>query len=954
MAHIKELAMKGFKSFPHEIKIPLTSGMNVIVGPNGSGKSNIADGICFVLGRLSAKSMRAKSSSNLIFSGTHKHKNSTEAAVKITFDNSDSRFSVPDQQVKIERIVRKNGQSIYRINDETKTRQEILELLSQAGIDPNGFNIVMQGEITEMIRASPEERRKIFEEVSGISVYELRKQKSLKELEKTESRLKEISTILRERTAYLRNLENERKQALKYKQLEELTRKYKASIIKRKIEAKLKEINQNLEQEKEKASLKSKLKEQVDNTQSEIESTEEEIEIINQTVKKSTGVEQESLHSTLTSLRAELAGLTVKKDNLESRLDEILRRRERAKEEIKSLEEEIQQLRKESPQIAKKQEELKNKRSQLANLEQKKKDFYNTKTKLDAVKQRLNDKQLEAQSTKKDSEYVLNEIENLLQGIEKETVDSLEKYIQDLKSKKSNLTNKIDEIHKTNLELEKKLSISESEINSLENLKKQVSEIDICPICKSKITEKHKDHVHTESNEKIENHKKAIEEQREELTNLDKTFLELKNTINQLTEEIPEKENAKSRLTTASEKQEFLKRLLAKEGELESQIQELKREKEYLEKNISSTKNVEEIYENTLLEIEEVSSRTEENIDVSLEFKERELEKTNIIIKQSKKDEDDLKQDIAELSQDIESKTSQVEDLEQKETELSDKYQKLLDKKSELQKLIQDRNQLLINFHNGLGKVDSELNNLKIEKARLSAEKETLDIDFKEFEGVETIKLPVNELNDRLQKSQQTLHSIGSVNLKALEVYDEVKQEYDRVAEKTQTIEKEKLEILKIIEEIDLKKRRTFMRTFRELNELFSRNFMQLSTKGRAYLELENKEDPFEAGVNIMIKVAKGKYFDINSLSGGEKTLVALSMIFAIQEYKPYSFYIFDEIDAALDKRNSERLAALIRKHMQTGQYIVVTHNDALISESSTLYGVSMQDGISKVLSLKI
>jgi chromosome segregation protein len=89
-------------------------------------------------------------------------------------------------------------------------------------------------------------------------------------------------------------------------------------------------------------------------------------------------------------------------------------------------------------------------------------------------------------------------------------------------------------------------------------------------------------------------------------------------------------------------------------------------------------------------------------------------------------------------------------------------------------------------------------------------------------------------------------------------------------------------------------------------------------------------------------------------LSGGEKTLVALSLIFAIQEFKPYCFYIFDEVDATLDKRNSERLAALVKKHMKTGQYIIITHNDALISESSILYGVTMQEGVSKILSLEV
>ena len=144
------------------------------------------------------------------------------------------------------------------------------------------------------------------------------------------------------------------------------------------------------------------------------------------------------------------------------------------------------------------------------------------------------------------------------------------------------------------------------------------------------------------------------------------------------------------------------------------------------------------------------------------------------------------------------------------------------------------------------------------------------------------------------------------------------------------------------------------MKTFNDINELFTNNFSKLSSKGHAYLEIENKEDIFSGGVNIVVRLAKGKYFDVSSLSGGEQTLIALSLIFAIQEYKPYHFYVFDEIDAALDKRNSERLAGLINQYMKSGQYIVVTHNDALIMNSNILYGVSMHEGVSKILSLKI
>ena len=139
-----------------------------------------------------------------------------------------------------------------------------------------------------------------------------------------------------------------------------------------------------------------------------------------------------------------------------------------------------------------------------------------------------------------------------------------------------------------------------------------------------------------------------------------------------------------------------------------------------------------------------------------------------------------------------------------------------------------------------------------------------------------------------------------------------------------------------------------------ELNEIFSRNFSQLTTKSRVSLELENRKNPFDGGVSIIVKTGHGKYFEVTSLSGGEQTLVALSLIFAIQELNPYYFYMLDEIDAALDKRNSERLSNLLQKYMKKGQYIVITHNDEVITRATNLYGVSMHDGISKIISLRV
>ena len=209
-------------------------------------------------------------------------------------------------------------------------------------------------------------------------------------------------------------------------------------------------------------------------------------------------------------------------------------------------------------------------------------------------------------------------------------------------------------------------------------------------------------------------------------------------------------------------------------------------------------------------------------------------------------------------------------------------------------------------------------------------------------------------LIEKLKKSEETLIRIGTVNMRALEVYDEIKKEYDLIQEKVETITKEKEGVLRIIHEIDIKKKKAFLGTLTELNEIFTRNFAQISTKGQVFLELQNKKEPFEGGVDVIVKTGHGKYFDIKSLSGGEQTMVALSLIFAIQELKPYAFYILDEIDAALDKRNSERLSGLLKKYMQRGQYIVITHNDEIITGATNLFGVSMHEGISKIISLKV
>jgi len=954
MPYIKKLVMKGFKSFASETEINFENSMNTIVGPNGAGKSNVTDAICFVLGRMSIKSMRAAKAAHLIFAGTKEHKPAPEASVKLIFDNSDKGFALDSKEIELERTVRHNGQSIYRINKEIKTRNEIIELLAQSGIDPHGFNIILQGEIQSFVKMHGEERRQVIEEVAGISVYETRKEKSLHELEKTDEKLKEVSAILRERTAYLRNLEQERQQALKFRQLEETVKKCRAGIISKQLEEKKKQLGRINEDIEKKTHSREKIRKLILEFQEKISSTEQRINDINSRIQKSTGIEQETLYAELTQLREILAGLAVHKENAERKLDEVISRKKRAEESIKEMEAQIHELQKKSPLQAKKQAELDRKKQVFDELEKDKRKFYSLRQELASVKQRSDDRRIQIQKNKNESDFIIKEINHLGENLIHKSVQQAQNALKTLKSEHAENIKNLEEKESKRLLLEKSISVSESEIRNLNDIKLEVSKIDICPLCKSKITAEHLSHVHNDCDSKISSFSNMLEENKKELEKIIHSSKSLRQAAELIIQRMSSAEVEIANLNNIEQRTLSLKRLEAERKNLERELSELLSQKEKYEEMQSKFRYSEEKYEQTLLEIEQISARTEQNIDVELEMKNRDLNSTKIIIKQAARDEEELAEEIKQKESEFDEKSSLLEEKEEQEKILKEKFNKLFDERGRLQKEIQDLNASLLNSQHELQMSDSETNNVKIERARVDAEKQTLEIDFLAYSQVEIISGSVEFLREKLQKSEDSLRIIGSVNMKALEVYDEIKKEYDSIAEKASQLEKEKIEIMKIVEEIDNKKKKTFMRTLASINELFTRNFMQLSSKGQAFLDLESKEEPFSAGLDIIIKVAKGKYFDVTSLSGGEQTLVALSLIFAIQEYKPYCFYIFDEIDAALDKRNSERLAGLIKKHIKSGQYIIVTHNDALMTDSSILYGVTMQDGISRILSLQV
>ena len=332
-----------------------------------------------------------------------------------------------------------------------------------------------------------------------------------------------------------------------------------------------------------------------------------------------------------------------------------------------------------------------------------------------------------------------------------------------------------------------------------------------------------------------------------------------------------------------------------------------------------------------------------------------EKEKIQEIIKQHDKEETQFTKEMTDLTISVQKKEQDLKQKEKDSKEFYSKYRALFAEREKIAGDVNKQENAIESLREKMRSSERDVNLVSLKNAEVKAKLAGLQEEFSRFKDAALLKNKTKEeLHKEISKFEVILSQMSSVNMKALEVYEQVETEYEKLVEKKDSLVKEKTDVLTLMNEIETKKKDHFMKTFTQANNHFQRIFSSLFKKGKAYLQLDNQNNPFEDGLSIKVKLSGNRFMDIKSLSGGEKTLTALSFIFAIQEYQPASFYILDEIDAALDKHNSETLSKLIRAYCQNAQYIVISHNDSLISEADTLFGVSMNDGVSKVTSLKI
>ncbi|MBI2572395.1 chromosome segregation protein SMC [Candidatus Woesearchaeota archaeon] len=1163
MTRINRITIHGFKSFANKTDILLEERFNCILGANGSGKSNIGDALCFVLGRLSAKSMRAEKASNLIFNGGKNKKPASTGTVEIVFSNDEKEFPLDAKEIVITRTIQKDGGSTYYVNNKKKTRTEILDLLAISKINPDGYNIVLQGDITRFVTMTPLERRKIIEEISDVSIYEDKKHKAMLELEKVEEKLNSAEIILKERKTYLKELKKDRDQALEFKQLKDKIDSHKATYIHLQMQDR-KAKKEVFDKEVEKHQLKIQDSEKkVNEAKEAIAKLREQVVQINQDIEQKGEKEQVEVHRKIEELKVNIAKEKTRVSTLKDEINKIGQRKEQFRQEARDLEEKADAShgkKKELEQVHKeKAHELKQVEESIAQF--KKKNNIESSVELEkGIEERdhkIEEKQEEVQKIRVRQQELLREkdrMEYQLQTVEekvrkvaevaKQNKDQITN-LQDLKNNfkaatlrlntcldqdssfASQLANarrnvvdaqeKLSKIQAKEMTLQASISNNQA-LNSILSQKKKfpgvygtVAELgqvpkkyapaleaaaagrmqfivvdndqtaaecisflkanrlgaaSFIPLNKIKTQEisgedkgllktpgvhdfainiisfraeykkaflyvfgntlivedidvarkvgvgrikmasldgnlaeasgvmrggfnARRESVGFLEKDTVEEREKmeegvaqlesviaALEVKREgnmrEITSLRTSKAELEAEIIKL-EKTLHLETGDLDATTAIKK-ELSARLL----EMDEEINKVQREIVALNKDLGTLKEEKNVLRSQVNELrnprllaqltafEETRQRLrEEMLRLESDAKNMgsqlsqliapEQEKMKEIIKQHDKEEAQFKEEIHRLSESVHDQEKVLEQKEKDSKEFYSKYKELFTLREKVSAQITALENDTEKWREQARSSERDVNLVSLQNAEIKAKLAGLEEEFARYPHAVILENKhVDELKQEISKFEVMLGQLSTVNMKALEVYDQIEQEYNKLIEKKESLEKEKTDVMMLMNEIETKKKEQFMKTFEMANEHFGRIFSTLFTKGKAYLELDNPTNPFEDGLSIKVKISGNRFMDLKALSGGEKTLTALSFIFAIQEYQPASFYILDEIDAALDKHNAQLLANLIQAYSDRAQYIVISHNDALISQANTLYGVSMVDGISKVTSLKI
>ena len=922
---LKSLDIYGFKSFADKTHIDFAEGITALLGPNGCGKSNVVDAIKWVLAENRSKNLRAEKMEDVIFNGTERRAALNTAEVTLTLCNDNGLLPLEAPEIAIKRRLYRSGEQEYFINNRPAGPTEIRRLFLDTGVGKAAYSVMEQGKIDQILSSKPEDRRYLFEEAAGISRSKAECAEAERELERTRINMQQIEIALAEIKRQYDTLKVQSEKTIKYRTLKDEIYNYELDITL----LKLKSFIQNQVHQEE----------DLKNVQEKRDKVRNEIEEINNTISENMG-KVKSLQEELYAKQAELIGIGKEKNGKLDLINQFNARAQELKEKINSLE-----VRKDGIQsrIDNVQEEID---EQNASLHEKTKQLNDIKANILSFEENINISSV--QITENDKKCESSKLQ--ISGLDQERL-SLQK---DLATITEDIVSVLDEKLKDAGFSEKAMKDAKEELEtSLEKLKIYVAGrknifSDFAAnssnsAAESLKTVKEASDAFAETENQIENIKSVFEKYVQSSPAFITEFLSpegimtkkraidtkiaeniqkieiINNYIHELNSE------NSSLLKKIAEYKDTLNKLKMNQVSMSEQISASQQQINILTRNLANEQNaLKDVEDELYIETKRADELREQIITVQDELAEIEYRGKKLAEELNKIDEE-----IIKCNKSVSGKNDALTKKQEEQNKYQEQYERLT---------------LTLNS------TENDIKNIK------QNFQEQYSHDLMEFEErMYKITKQPSELREKLSQAKDNFKSLGQVNLMAPEEFQETKERYERQKTNYDDTQKSLENLIRVSEEIKSKSSQMFLETYNQIKRNFHNMFRRLFNGGRAELKLADPQNILTSGIDIYAQPPGKKLENIALLSGGEKTMTAVALLFATYQVRPSPFCLLDEIDAALDDKNVSSFVTTLESFANVSQYIVITHNKKTVMGASTMLGITMEEsGVSKIIALKL
>lgn len=962
---LKRIELQGFKSFADKTVIQFDQDITGIVGPNGCGKSNVNDAIRWVLGEQSVKSLRSGTNmSDIIFSGSEYRKPVNMARVTLVFDNSTRVFDSDFDEIEITRqILRANNEASYFINKTLCRLKDINDLVMDTGLGKDSLSIITQGNISSFADAKPEDRRSLFEEAAGVAKYKKRKKISLSKLEQTKENLDRLQDILDELERQIGPLEKQAKKAEKYISLRDKLSKIEISVLVEDIDQYNEKINQINKELFDIQAMHTSENVELLKQETRLESIRKEMYALDKQINELQGKYTKAMEENY-----QLERRKIEQDEKRKYMLKVADKKARQKEIQAMLEEARFEYQDRHQRLMQTQQDLNNRRNIVNDLKTKiSKARYESDQANNILTQLQNRRQVLENMMKQPFAHQqgvrsVMQAKNSLSGVYGVVSELLIAHADKALAVNAALGGSIYQIITKN-EADARNAISFLKRNRSgratflplsvchpRKMNEQVITIastspgflgfaSECVDCKE-IFDPVKERLlgNVIVVDTLQNANETAKRLRYayKIVTLDGDIVHTggsmtggvtKNqstpvTMRQELDTINSKiEGQKIKADSCLNETDILTQKLQKENDA---IVTLQIELAKLE-NIYATKKAK--YDSILAEYQELGVDIEENAELAQDDLVVQMSKMHAVL-------DSLSLEIQSLRQ---SRFDKGNDAEQLENQIRLVRREMNSKQSQIH-----------NYEMEVVKVKTQLENAL---NRLSTDYEmTYEYALTKKENVE-----IESAKEEVIQLRQSISRLGNVNLDAPNEYKEVKERFDFMTSQKEDLEKASQQILAAIDEMDQTMISQFTDMFNKINAELDGVFKAMFGGGRASLSMVDPDDVLNTGIDIDVQPPGKMVKNIQTFSGGEKALIAISVLFAILKARTMPLCIFDEVEAALDQANVERFARYLSHYRGQSQFIAVTHRPGTMEQCDTLYGVTMQkDGVSKVLKVQL